>query len=225
VAHIGEAIVGSVTDDRIARLRREYEARGLVEGEMAANPYAQFEEWFSSAVTAGIDEPNAFVLSTATVHGRPSGRAVLMKGLDEDGVVFYTGLGSRKSVEIGSNPWAAATFVWVQLHRQVRFEGPVSEVESELADAYFAGRPRGSQIAAHASNQSTVIDSREELDLRFAALEAEFDGNDVPRPALWGGWRLSAESVEFWQGQPNRFHDRVRYSKSGVDWVMQRLAP
>jgi pyridoxamine 5'-phosphate oxidase len=214
-----------VTDDRIARLRREYEAQGLVERAMAADPYTQFDEWFSAVVESGIDEPNAFVLSTANANGRPSGRAVLMKGFDDRGVVFYTGLGSRKSVELEANPWAAATFVWTLLHRQVRFEGPVTAVETELADAYFASRPRGSQVAAHASQQSTPIDSREELDRRFAALDAEFGEGPVPRPQSWGGWRLSAESVEFWQGQPNRFHDRVRYARAGADWVMQRLAP
>ena len=214
-----------MTDDRIARLRREYEAQGLVEGEMAADPYTQFDEWFSAVVSAGIDEPNAFVLSTAAADGRPSGRAVLMKGFNDRGVVFYTGLGSRKSVEIEANPWAAATFVWTPLHRQVRFEGPVTAVEGDLADAYFATRPRGSQIAAHASQQSTPIDSREELNRRFATLDAEFGEGEVPRPESWGGWRVSPDSVEFWQGQPNRFHDRVRYSRVGPDWVKQRLAP
>jgi pyridoxamine 5'-phosphate oxidase len=225
VAHSGEAIVGGVTDDRIARLRREYEARGLVEGEMAVDPISQFEGWFTETVASGIDEPNAFVLSTSTIHGRPSGRAVLMKSFDEAGIVFYTGLESRKSVEIRSNPWAAATFVWIQLHRQVRFEGAVTAVDGAEADAYFASRPRGSQIAAHASRQSTLIDSRDELDRRFAALEEEFAGELVNRPELWGGWRLSPDTVEFWQGQPNRFHDRVLYSRDGADWAMQRLAP
>jgi pyridoxamine 5'-phosphate oxidase len=225
LAHTSEAIVGSVTDDRIARLRCEYEAQGLVERAMAADPYTQFDEWFSAVVESGIDEPNAFVLSTATTSGRPSGRAVLMKGFDDRGLVFYTGLGSRKSVEIEANPWAAATFVWTPLHRQVRFEGSVRAVEAELADAYFATRPRGSQIAAHASRQSTPIESREELDRRYVALDAGFGDDPIPRPESWGGWRLAAESVEFWQGQPNRFHDRVRYSKAGADWVTQRLEP
>ena len=192
---------------------------------MAADPTSQFEDWFSASVASGIDEPNAFVLSTSTVEGRPSGRAVLMKSFDEAGIVFYTGLESRKSVEIRSNPWAAATFVWIQLHRQVRFEGAVTAVDAAVADAYFATRPRGSQIAAHASRQSTLIHSRDELDRRFAVLEAEFADGLVMRPELWGGWRLAPDSVEFWQGQPNRFHDRVRYSKAGVDWVKQRLAP
>ena len=192
---------------------------------MAADPYTQFEEWFSAVVDSGIDEPNAFVLSTATANGRPSGRAVLMKGFDERGVVFYTGLGSRKSVEIEVNPWTAATFVWTLLHRQVRFEGPVTKVEADMADAYFASRPRGSQIAAHASRQSTPIASRDELDLRFEVLDAEFGVGTVPRPESWGGWRLAADSVEFWQGQPNRFHDRIVYARAGSGWAMQRLAP
>ncbi len=193
MAHTGEAIVGRVTDDRIARLRREYEARGLVEGEMAADPTSQFEVWFSATVASGIDEPNAFVLSTSTTEGRPSGRAVLMKSFDQDGIVFYTGLESRKSVEIKSNPWAAATFVWTQLHRQVRFEGAVNAVDAAVADAYFATRPRGSQIAAHASRQSTLIDSRDQLDARFAAFEKEFADGLVARPEFWGGWRLSPD--------------------------------
>ncbi len=192
---------------------------------MAADPTSQFEDWFSSAVASGIDEPNAFVLSTSTIEGRPSGRTVLMKSFDESGIVFYTGLESRKSVEIRSNPWAAATFVWIQLHRQVRFEGAVAPVDAAVADAYFETRPRGSQIAAHASRQSTIIESRDELDRRFAELEEEFADGLVTRPELWGGWRLSPTSVEFWQGQPNRFHDRVLYSRDGVNWVMQRLAP
>jgi len=149
----------------------------------------------------------------------------LMKGFDDRGLVFYTGLDSQKSVEIKANPRAAATFVWTPLHRQVRFEGSVTAVESELADAYFSTRPRGAQIAAHASRQSTTIASREELDQRYDALDAEFGDGVVPRPETWGGWRLAAATVEFWQGQPNRFHDRIRYSKVGSDWVKQRLAP
>jgi pyridoxamine 5'-phosphate oxidase len=213
-----------VTDDRIARLRREYEALGLVEVEMSPDPFKQFEEWFSGVLDAGIEEPNAFVLATATRDGAPSARAVLMKGFDEGGLVFYTNLRSRKSAEIDDNPRVAATFVWIPLHRQVRFEGTVSPVEPETADSYFASRPRGAQVAAHASMQSTTIGSREELDAAFSDLDAGF-GEQVPRPEWWGGWRLTPESVEFWQGQPHRFHDRIRYRRSAGEWAMERLAP
>lgn len=214
-----------MTVDRMARLRREYEALGLVEDEMSFDPFSQFDEWFSGVVESGIDEPNAFVLATATLDGAPSARAVLMKGFDEMGLVFYTNLRSRKSTEIEGNPRVAATFLWTPLHRQVRFEGTVSEVEPEMADAYFASRPRGAQIAAHASMQSTPISSRDELDEAFSALDAGFGDRPIPRPGWWGGWRLAPDSVEFWQGQPNRFHDRMRYTKSDGVWAMERLAP
>jgi pyridoxamine 5'-phosphate oxidase len=197
---------------------------GLVEDEMSSDPFIQFESWFAGVLDAGIEEPNAFVLATATRDGVPSARAVLMKGFDEDGLVFYTNLRSRKSVEIDANPQVAATFVWIPLHRQVRFEGTVSQVEPAQADEYFASRPRGAQVAAHASMQSSTIGSREELDEAFSDLDAGF-GERVPRPEWWGGWRLAPHSVEFWQGQPNRFHDRVRYKQSEGEWEMERLAP
>lgn len=214
-----------MTDDRIARLRREYEARGLVETDMASDPFAEFDRWFSGAVESGIDEPNAFVLATATPEGRPSARAVLMKGFDPTGLVFYTGLESRKSRELAANPEAAATFVWTPLHRQVRFEGAVVPVDADTADDYFATRPRGSQIAAHASPQSARIESRDQLDERFRRLEEAFEGGIVPRPRGWGGWRLIPSSVEFWQGRPNRFHDRIAYSRESAGWAKNRLAP
>lgn len=198
---------------------------GLVEDEMSPDPYSQFDEWFSGVVESGIDEPNAFVLATATRDGAPSARAVLMKDFDEMGLVFYTNLRSRKSIEIEGNPRVAATFVWTPLHRQVRFEGTVSRVEPEMADAYFASRPRGAQIAAHASMQSTPIRSRDDLDETFSSLDTGFGDRPIPRPDWWGGWRLAPDSVEFWQGQPNRFHDRVRYTKTNAVWVMERLAP
>jgi pyridoxamine 5'-phosphate oxidase len=212
-------------DDQVAQLRREYEARGLIEREMAADPITQFREWFDGVLEAGLEEPNAFVLATADTGGRPSARAVLMKGLDEDGLVFYTNLVSRKSQELRENPRAAANFVWTPLHRQVRFEGRVAMVGDDESDRYFETRPRGAQIAAHASMQSSIVGSREELDETYRALERRFRGVKVPRPRVWGGWRLTSDIVEFWQGQPNRFHDRVRYVKEGSSWRKERLAP
>ena len=217
-------IVRVVKPDLAARLRKEYEAEGLVEGEMFDDPLEQFGQWFEGVLESELDEPNTFVLATADSEGRPSARAVLMKELSDDGVVFYTDLESRKSAEIKSNPYAAATFVWTALHRQARFEGEVRPVSEEVADAYFSGRPRGAQIAAHASNQSREVESREVLVARFEKLDAAFD-DIVPRPDTWGGWRLVPETVEFWQGRPNRFHDRIRYRRDESGWSRVRLAP
>jgi pyridoxamine 5'-phosphate oxidase len=220
-----EAIVGRVIDDQVAQLRREYEALGLNERDMADDPITQFRTWFDGVLESGLEEPNAFILATADAKGVPSARAVLMKGIDERGLVFYTNLASRKSEELRVNPPAAATFVWIPLHRQVRFEGVVAMVTDEEADRYFEARPRGAQIAAHASNQSQVVDSREDLDEAFRELDARFAGVKIPRPRAWGGWRLAPLQVEFWQGQPNRFHDRVRYIQEGTGWRKERLAP
>jgi pyridoxamine 5'-phosphate oxidase len=214
-----------VIEDQVAQLRREYEAIGLSEGDMAANPITQFRSWFDGVVEAGLEEPNAFVLATANVKAVPSARAVLMKGIDDEGLVFYTNLASRKSEELRVNPLAAATFVWIPLHRQVRFEGRIAMVSDEEADGYFGARPRGAQIAAHASAQSQVVVSRDELQQAFEELDARFQGVKVPRPRAWGGWRLAPDTVEFWQGQPNRFHDRVRYVRDGAGWRKERLAP
>lgn len=212
-------------EDQVAHLRREYEAMGLVERDMAADPITQFRLWFDGVLDAGLDEPNAFILATADAEARPSARAVLMKGIDEDGLVFYTNLASRKSWDMRVNPLAAATFVWAPLHRQIRFEGRVALVADDEADRYFETRPRGAQIAAHASMQSQVVDSRQHLHEAFQGLETKYRGVKVPRPRAWGGWRLTPESVEFWQGQPNRFHDRVRYVREGEGWRTERLAP
>ena len=211
-------------DDRVARMRREYESRGLLEADMASDPFTQFEAWFAGVIEAGLDEPIAFILATSTLDGKPSARAVLMKDFGPEGLVFYTNLSSRKSRELKANPSAAATFVWTPLHRQVRFEGAVSPVADEVADSYFATRPRGAQIAAHASSQSQQVSSRDELDGRFRQFEQQFPDR-VPRPEWWGGWRLAPETVEFWQGRINRFHDRVRYRKAGPGWDKKRLAP
>lgn len=211
--------------EEVARLRREYESVGLREDDMAADPVAEFEDWFAGVVAAGIHEPNAFVLATASADGVPSARALLMKELSRAGLVFYTGMSSRKSAEMKANPRAAATFVWTPLHRQVRFEGQVVQVDAELADAYFASRPRGAQIAAHASNQSSIVERRAALEDEYSRLEKEFGDGPVPRPSRWGGWRLEPASVEFWQGRPNRFHDRIRYRLGEGSWVKERLAP
>lgn len=206
------------------RLRREYEDAGLNVEDLAATPLAQFGLWFSGAVAADIDEPNAFVLSTASRDGIPSARAVLLKDMTDTSLIFYTNLESRKSEEIKSNPNVAATFVWLPLHRQVRFEGTASLVDDAAADAYFASRPRGAQVAAHASRQSRSATNREELESVFAEREASL-GDEIPRPEWWGGWEIVPSSVEFWQGRVNRFHDRLRYVRAGEGWLVERLQP
>ena len=207
-----------------ARLRREYEAEGLTEAAMASDPISEFASWFTDVTTTAIEEPNAFVLATVDPDGAPSARALLMKDLSEDGITFYTGTESRKSRALRQNPRAAATFVWIPLHRQVRFEGTVTEVETAVADGYFATRPRGAQIAAHASRQSEVVARRDLLDGRFALLDEQF-GEEIPRPEHWGGWLLRPTAVEFWQGRPNRFHDRIRYRFDEGKWLKERLSP
>lgn len=192
---------------------------------MADDPFTEFDSWFAGVVAAGIVEPTTFVLATADAQGVPSARAVLMKAFSKDGIVLYTDRGSRKSEELRANPRAAAVFVWTPLHRQVRFEGRVTEVEAAIADQYFDTRPRGAKLAAHASPQSRVVSSRAELEEHFAQLDAEFGEGPIPRPETWGGWRLVPDQVEFWQGRPNRFHDRIRYRREGDGWTKERLAP
>lgn len=208
----------------MARRRREYETAGLDPEVMADDPFSEFEEWFAGVLEVDLYEPSAFVLATVDADGTPSARALLMKDLSAEGLVFYTGLDSRKSRAMTANPRAAATFVWTQLHRQVRFEGSVAQVIGEEADAYFTSRPRGAQIAAHASRQSEVVVNRSVLEERFEAVSQEY-GETIPRPEQWGGWRLSPEMVEFWQGRPNRFHDRIRYRSEADRWVKERLSP
>lgn len=209
---------------RASSLRVEYEAHGLHETDLAADPFTQFGIWFDGAVEAGIEQPNAFVLATVSGDGRPSSRAVLMKSFDRRGLGFHTSMISRKSSELKANSAAAATFLWLPLHRQIRLEGvaePISEVE---AATYFATRPRGAQLSAHASMQSAVVSGRAEMEDRYRQVEAAFP-DEVPVPEHWGGWRLVPDTVEFWQGRNNRFHDRLRYRNVDQKWVVERLSP
>lgn len=210
--------------DDVARMRNEYGDVALDVNDMADNPMAQFAVWFSEATSAEVHESNAFVLATADAKGQPSARAVLMKEFTDISLLFYTNLESHKSVEMRENPAVAATFVWTPIHRQVRFEGRAIRVDDGRADAYFASRPRGAQVAAHASNQSQIADDRETLENVFNEMNESF-GETVPRPETWGGWEIVAETVEFWQGRTNRLHDRIRYRRSGEAWEMERLQP
>ena len=210
----------------IADLRQEYMFRGLDESDLDPDPFVQFRSWFDQAVAAQVPEPNAMTLATAGADCRPSARLVLLKGFDASGFVFYTNYESRKARELAANPWAALVFFWPQLARQVRIEGRVEPVAPHESDAYFHSRPRGSQLGAWASHQSQVISSRAVLDQRMQELTAAYQARPVPRPPYWGGYRLAPTLVEFWQGRPNRLHDRLRYRRlEDGGWLIERLAP
>jgi pyridoxamine 5'-phosphate oxidase len=211
----------------IASWRREYEDQGLTEADLGTDPMGAFLVWLGAAQVAGLHEPNAMVVSTADGHGLPSSRMVLLKTVDERGFVFFTNLDSRKGRELRDNPATALLFPWHPLERQVRIEGTASQVDDAEADAYFASRPRGSQLGAWASPQSEVVPGREYLEERYARQSDRFDGVDViPRPAAWGGYRVRPHRIEFWQGRPGRMHDRIVFDRADDDtWFAERLAP
>jgi len=189
------------------------------------DPLEQFRRWYAEADGAGIKAPQAMALATAAADGAPSVRMVLLKGADEHGFVFFTGYVSRKAAELDANPRAALLFHWDALGRQVRIEGSVERVPGQESDAYFATRPRGAQLAAAASQQSSVLRDRAEIDDRVAELAREHEGSDVRRPDHWGGYRLVPETYEFWQHRDDRMHDRLRYRRSNGDWILERLSP
>lgn len=215
--------------DRIAAMRQSYLAGGLAEADLAADPLTQFDRWFTDAAAAGLREPNAMVLATASADGAPSARLVLLKGCDQDGFVFFTNYDSRKGTELRANPRAALLFPWHDLERQVRLEGGVERISAAESEAYFTERPRGSRLGAWASPQSAVLPSRAELSTRLAAVERRFGSQDgdppVPLPQFWGGYRLLPQVVEFWQGRTDRLHDRLQYRRADGAWLVERLAP
>jgi len=210
-------------DEELQRMRRDYDGPSLRRSDLAASWLEQLERWLDEAV-AGITEPNAMVLSTADADGIPSVRTVLLKGLDERGLTFYTNLRSRKGLELGANPRAAVVFPWIAMQRQVIVDGAVEPVPEEEADEYFASRPRGAQLSAVASTQSRTVDSREDLERAYDEADARYP-EQVPRPEGWGGLRLRPDMVEFWQGRPDRLHDRLRYRHTVSEWIVERLAP
>ena len=205
-------------------MRREYIREALAEADVDADPVVQFGRWFEQAEQSGLLEPHAMTLATATPDGRPSARMVLLRGFDERGFRFYTNYESRKAAELAANPRAALVFWWDKLERQVRIEGTVERTSRAESEAYFASRPPGSQLSAAASPQSRVID-RATLERRVTELATSLPDGKVPLPDFWGGYRLTPEVVEFWQGRPNRLHDRLRYRRAGDGWVIERLAP
>jgi pyridoxamine 5'-phosphate oxidase len=206
-------------------MRREYIREALAEADVDADPVVQFGRWFEQAEQAGLLEPTAMTLATATPDGRPSARMVLLRGFDERGFCFYTNYESRKGVELAANPRAALVFWWGELERQVRIEGPVAPTSRAESEAYFHSRPPGSQLSAAASPQSRDIQDRAVLERRVAELATGSAAGQVPLPDFWGGYRLTHEVVEFWQGRPNRLHDRLRYRRAGDGWKIERLAP
>jgi len=207
-------------------LRREYASRTLDESAIDSDPIAQFRVWFAEAVTADLLDANAMSLATASRAGEPSVRTVLLKEVDEGGFVFFTHYDSQKGHDLSENPRASLLFFWAALERQVRITGAVSTVTRDVSEAYFASRPIDSQIAAWAATQSTVLGSREELESSYTAIKQRFAGQPVPCPPRWGGFRVTPERIEFWQGRPSRLHDRIVYTReSGGAWTRVRLAP
>lgn len=206
--------------------RVQYETAGLDRHDLDESPIQQWHAWYVDALEAGLPEPNAMAIASVDDDGLPDSRIVLARGVDDEGITFFGNYESAKGRQLDANPSASAVFPWLGLHRQVRVRGTVELLSSIESDAYFASRPRESQIGAWASPQSTVIDDRSELEKLVARFTAEFEGREVPRPSHWGGWLLVPETYEFWQGRPSRLHDRFRY-RADLDgaWIIERLAP
>jgi len=209
----------------VSKIRTEYLRAGLLESDLLPSPVAQLQKWLKEAVDAKVLEPSAMTLATATPDGVPSARIVLLKGVEEAGLTFFTNYESQKGAEIGKNPNAALVFFWPELERQVRVGGKVSKVSPEESQSYFHSRPRGSQLGAWASRQSEVILNREAIERAARDVEKKFAGVDVPVPPYWGGYLLAPVFFEFWQGRASRLHDRIRFDHESNGWRISRLSP
>lgn len=210
---------------KLHQIRQEYRLHALDICDLDQNPLLQFKRWFQEALNAQIPEANAMALATANDSGRPSCRMILLKAVDDRGLIFFTNIQSHKGKDLASNPYACATFYWHELERQIIVDGPVEPLAKLESESYFATRPRGSQIGAWASHQDQVLESRAELETAYHHYEQEFAETLVPMPNYWGGYRLKPERMEFWQGRPNRLHDRFQYVLSDQAWKIHRLAP
>lgn len=211
----------------IGDLRNEYTREGLTREQLSRDPVKQFELWFQQACIGNLPEPNAMSLATASANGAPSQRMVLLKYFDRQGFVFFTNYESKKALQIRENPQVSLLFFWIALERQVQILGNAEKISTNESLKYFATRPRGSQIGAWCSQQSTVISSRQMLEMKFDEIKRKFQDREIPFPSAWGGYRVVPQSFEFWQGRPNRLHDRFLYSRSDAEssWNIQRLAP
>ncbi|HUX54094.1 MAG TPA: pyridoxamine 5'-phosphate oxidase [Williamwhitmania sp.] len=209
----------------IAGIRKEYMLAELLEAEVNSDPIIQFDQWLSEAFKANVPEPNAMTLATSTFEGKPSARMLLLKGVDEGGFAFFTNYESRKSKQIIQNPFGALVFFWSELERQVRIEGRIVRMSPKESDRYFKTRPVGSKIGAWASPQSQVIPNRRYLENLKSDYQEEFSNREINRPDNWGGYLLHPSLIEFWQGRPDRLHDRIQYRLENEEWIIERLAP
>ena len=210
----------------LATIRKDYRLQSLSEEDVDTNPIKQFEKWFQQALASGIEEPNAMTLATSTTDGKPSARIVLLKGIKDNGFVFFTNYESKKGKQIHDNPFAGIVFFWKELERQVTIQGEIKKVGEEESDEYFASRPLESRIGAWSSPQSQVIENREVLEKNVAYYSDKYQSQNIPRPSHWGGYILMPTLIEFWQGGAGRLHDRLQYSIDATNsWIIKRLAP